>query len=103
MSINLDHMSYLVIRDHRDGALLPERMLADTDRATTIKDIASGQFGEVLEVVEWNPVERICRVVTADVMAEVAMLRDDDTPQLRHATQEQMWDWQRGHLTHEVA
>jgi hypothetical protein len=64
--INLDRMLYLVVSDHKDGPVIWEVSLSDMDLATVAKDIKSGQYRDVLAVLEINPVERICREVTRD-------------------------------------
>jgi len=57
-------MIYLVVSDHPTGPLIHETSLADTDRKTVAKDIADDQYGEIISVLELNPVEGICREVT---------------------------------------
>lgn len=69
--INLDRMFYLVIRDHRSGAFVPEQDVADLDRASVIKSIAEAQHDDVLAVIEFNPVERTSRIVTEDIALTV--------------------------------
>jgi hypothetical protein len=73
-ALNLDRMIYIVILDHRSGAFLPERNLADLDRKTTVQDIATGQIEDVIAVHEYNPIERTSRDVTDDIMREAAEL-----------------------------
>jgi len=66
-----DRMSYLVTVAHPRGDYLSERALSDLDRTTTVKDIADGQFTNVLQVIEFNPAEGICHDVTEDIAREV--------------------------------
>ena len=73
-----DQMIYLVIGTDKDGAYLPERKLSDLDRATTVKDIAAGQYEDLIQVIELNPVEGICRDVTEDIAWEVSALWSRD-------------------------
>jgi hypothetical protein len=73
-----DQMIYLVVTADQDGASLPERKLSDLDRATTVKDIASGQYEDLIQVIECNPVEGICRDVTEDIAWEVSALWSAD-------------------------
>jgi hypothetical protein len=82
-----DHMVYFVLCG--PGTWLPERKLSDMDRATTVRDIATGQFEGVVQVLECNPVEGICNDVTADMMRDAAffILSDLDYEDLN--------DWQR--------
>lgn len=67
-----DHMTYLVVCASRSGAAyIVEREVADCDKATTIKMIASGEFEGLAQVLECNPVEGTCRDVTADIARDV--------------------------------
>lgn len=66
-----DQMVYIVIVSHSGGDYLPEQNVAELDRATVIKDIADGQYDGLLQVLECNPVERICNDVTDDICREV--------------------------------
>lgn len=69
-----DHMAYIVLVAHQSGEYLPERNLSDLDRATTVKDIAAGQYEDLTQVIECNPAEGICRDVTEDIAWEVSAL-----------------------------
>ena len=71
-----DHMVYFVVCG--SGGYLPERKLSDLDRATTIRDIAKAQYEDVVQVLECNPVEGICRDVTEDIMNAVCERWADD-------------------------
>lgn len=71
--LNLDRMSYLILECDRAGNIwIAEREWADMDRATTVDDIASGQFENLVSVIEFNPVEHGSRDVTEDFASEVA-------------------------------
>jgi hypothetical protein len=61
-----DRMIYLVVS--HGGTITPERNVSDLDRATTIKDIAEGQFTDVVQVLEMNPTEGTCRDVTEEIL-----------------------------------
>lgn len=63
-----DRTVYFVLAKYRSGVAFAERDPADMDRATTIKDIASGQFEQVIQILECNPVEHICSDVTEEIM-----------------------------------
>jgi hypothetical protein len=89
MSPISDHMIYLVTVAHPGGAYMPERDVADLDRKTTVQDIATGQFEDVLQVIECNPVEKICHDVTEDIMREAA-----DSILAKNAYRD-LNDWQR--------
>jgi hypothetical protein len=89
--MNPDLMRYLVISGDSAGDYLPERRLCDLDRATTVADIATGQFGEVLHVIEFNIAEGIICDRTEDVLSEAEGLR---AAQPRHTGQDQI-DWLR--------
>lgn len=66
-----DRMIYLVVCRHHTGNFLPERETADLDRATTVRQIAEGQFSNVAQVIELNPVEHTSRDVSEDIAREV--------------------------------
>lgn len=82
-----DQMIYLLVAADKGGAYLPERKLSDLDRATTVKDIAAGQYEDLIQVIELNPVEGICRDVTEDMAWEVSAIWS--------ANGEPLSDWQR--------
>lgn len=68
-----DHNTFLILCRARSGALyLAERDLADCDRQSTIQQIASGEFPDLVQVLEFNPVEGWSRDVTEDVAMEVS-------------------------------
>jgi hypothetical protein len=102
MAIIKDRMIYVVVSAHKDGALLSERNVCDLDRATTIKDIATGQFGEVDQVLECNPVEGTCRDVTDDILTAVEAF-DSEDGLLHPHPQFAAWDHARDLRKHEVA
>lgn len=62
-----DHMAYIVLVAHRSGEYLPEQSVSELDRATVIKDIADGQYEDLRQVIEFNPVEHICNDVTEEI------------------------------------
>lgn len=66
-----DQMAYIVICSHKSGSYVPERNVSDMDRKTTIEDIAAGQFGGMLQVIEFNPDEHTSRDVTEDIARDV--------------------------------
>ncbi len=73
--MNLDRMSYLVLECDRAGNIwIAEREWSDMDRATTLDDIASGQFEDLVSVIEFNPVEHGSRDCTED-FARAVMTR----------------------------
>lgn len=67
-----DRMIYLVVSSHRTGNYLPERDTADLDHVTTVRDIATGQFASVVQVLD--PFEHTSRDVTEDIAREVMAL-----------------------------
>lgn len=79
-----DHMVYFVLCG--PGTYAPERNLSDMDRATTVRDIATGHFEGVVQVLECNPVEGICRDVTEEIMNAVCERWADDGDEIA--------DWQ---------
>lgn len=82
-----DQMIYLLVAADKGGAYLPERKLSDLDRATTVKDIADGQYEDLIQVIELNPVEGTCRDVTEDIAWEVSAIWS--------ANGEPLSDWQQ--------
>lgn len=103
MAIIKDRMIYVVVSARSDGAILPERNVCDLDRATTIKDIADGQFGEVDQVLELNPVEGTCRDVTGDILGEISNRRAWDAIDAALATQSIRFDHNQDHRKQVVA
>lgn len=89
-----DAMRYLVIASDPggDGEYLPERQLTDLSRTATVRDIANGQFGEVVHVIEFNIAERIIADCTEDILSEAA-LQSEAEPR---DPQDQI-DWLRDH------
>lgn len=78
-----DHMTYFVICKARSGgAYIVERDLSDCDRATTIADIARGEFDGFAQVLECNPVEGICRDTTEDIAWAVSAIWAGDNEPL---------------------
>jgi len=77
-----DQMIYLVAAGHKDGGYLPERKLSDLDRATTVKDVADGQYEDISQIIECNPVEGTCRDVTEDIAWEVSAIWSANGEQL---------------------
>ena len=82
-----DHMAYIVLVAHRSGEYLPEQNVSSLDRATVVKDVADGQYEDLIQVIELNPVEGTCRDVTEDIAWEVSALWSRDG--------EPLSDWQR--------
>ena len=69
-----DHMAYIVLVAHQSGEYLPEQSVSSLDRATVVKDIADGQYEDLIQVIELNPVEGTCRDVTEDIAWEVSAI-----------------------------
>lgn len=65
--MNADRMVYFILVAYKSGPAWTERAIEHTDRLTTIRDMAAGEFrGDVLKVLECNPVENICNDVTEE-------------------------------------
>jgi hypothetical protein len=78
MTINLDKMFVLIINDyHPHGIAFAETGLADATFQRACEDIASGQYGGVRAVIEFNPVEGTSRDITEEVMEVVREWRDE--------------------------
>jgi hypothetical protein len=66
----LDKDFYFVLADFRDGAAFRETE-EGIDHPTLIKDLLNGQYGQVLRVVAFNPVEGWSRDASEDVVLEL--------------------------------
>jgi hypothetical protein len=62
----LDRMFYLVISERRDGPIIYEIEPSRMDMSSVAKDIRDKQYGQVMHVIEFNPIEHICKDVTND-------------------------------------
>lgn len=70
MAINNDRQIFFVLCDFgRHGLEWVARDPANMTRRETIIDIQSGELRDVIQVLECNPVERICTDVTSEIMA----------------------------------
>ena len=79
--MTLDRMFYLVVSDHaKAGPLIFEVELSRMDRASVLTDISHGQYGAVLHILEFNPVEHICQEVTYDREFREAVDRRSEEP-----------------------
>jgi hypothetical protein len=67
---NPDRMIYFVLCRFNSGLAWAERDAGDTDKATTIHDIRSGELRNVVQVIELNHAEFTSRDVTEDILAE---------------------------------
>lgn len=71
----IDQTLYFVECDF--GRLGREFVAIDRDRnsrSSIIEDIASGEYRDVMTVLEMNPVEGRCRDVTNEILGEVSFL-----------------------------
>lgn len=66
----LDKDFYLVLEDFRTGASFRETD-EGIDHATLISDLLSGQYGQVLRIVAFNPIEGWSRDASEDVAREL--------------------------------
>lgn len=81
MTTTTNRVIYLVTCGHSDGAYMPERAVSDWNRATTVKDIADGQFKDLLHVLECNFVDP-CRDATKDIARDVMTVWADNAEPL---------------------
>ncbi len=66
-----DVFTYFVLADFgKAGIAWVERSVNDADRKTTVADITSGQWGDVMTILECNPAENICNDVTEELLRE---------------------------------
>ncbi len=71
--MNLDRQSFLIFEADRAGNIwIAEREWSDMDKQTTLEDVASGQFSDLVSVIEFNAFEHTSRDVTEDFAKEVA-------------------------------
>ena len=67
-----DRMFYFVMADFGDaGHAFVETDIARNSLRQVIVDIAKGEIGRPVQILECNPAERICNDVTQDVAREV--------------------------------
>jgi hypothetical protein len=66
----LDRDFYVVLEDFRGGAAFRETD-EGTDYPTMIKDLLAGQYGNVLRLVAFNPVEGWSRDASEDIAEEL--------------------------------
>jgi hypothetical protein len=57
-------MFFLVISDHPSGPYVPETDLADMTLVNVTKDLVAGQYAAPIHIIEFNPVEHLCRECT---------------------------------------
>jgi hypothetical protein len=70
-------MFYLVVSSHHEGPIVWEIQLHRMDRGTVTEDLINKQYDEVLAVIEFNPVERLCRDCTDEFREIVDRPADD--------------------------
>jgi hypothetical protein len=73
-TFNADRSFFNVICLYRSGLALGTDQLLD--RAEVIDWIATGQFTDIVRIVELNPAEGWSRDVTGDVMADANIARE---------------------------
>jgi hypothetical protein len=61
-----DHPMYFVVVAHRGGPYVPETDLDRTSLVAVRQDIKSGQYENLLAVIEIDPVTHTCREATHD-------------------------------------
>jgi hypothetical protein len=76
MSSIKDRMVYVVIVAHESGDFIPEQPVS-VDRKIVVRDIANGQYEELVQVLECNPVEHICDDKTEDIAWAVSAIWAD--------------------------
>ncbi|MCP1741689.1 hypothetical protein ABIF65_003862 [Bradyrhizobium japonicum] len=69
-SDRLDKDFYLVLEEFRDGAAFCETD-EGIDHSTLINDLLAGQYGQVLRVVAFNPIEGWSRDASEDIAHEL--------------------------------
>jgi hypothetical protein len=96
-----DMFTYFVLADFgRAGVAWVERSTNDADRRTTVADITSGQWGDVVTILECIPVENVCNDVTEELLREAGLW---DEPLEPIDPQAARWDHARDLRKHKVA
>jgi hypothetical protein len=71
MPVKLDRDRFLVISDLDGPTILEVDDIDRMDAVSVTKDILTGQFGDVIAVIEFNPAEHTCRDVTHDFQTAI--------------------------------
>jgi hypothetical protein len=72
MGLITDRMLYFVLADYGDrGHAFVETDIARNSLRQVIVDIAKGEIGRPVQILECNPAERICNDVTESIAKEV--------------------------------
>lgn len=95
MTFNADRLRYLVICSDKGEHYVPERELSEMDSKTTLKDIAAGEWTNLVSVLSFNPVEHLCSDVTDIFVAAVVNLWADSG--------EPLTEWQRDFVEQHVS
>lgn len=96
-----DVFTYFVLADFgKAGVAWVERSANDADRRTTLADITSGQWSDVVTILECNPVENVCNDVTEELLREAGVW---DEPLEPIDAQAARWDHARDLRKHRVA
>jgi len=74
--VRFDRDFYLVISDLDGPTILEVDDLSRMDVVTVTKDIVSGQYGDVIAVIQFNPNEYTCRDVTHDFQTAIDDYRE---------------------------
>jgi hypothetical protein len=83
----LDRDIYLVLEDFRQGAAWRETDEGDTDFPTLVNDLLSGQYGQPLRVVAFNPAEGWSRDASEEVAQELARRAAEEGREISEALQ----------------
>jgi hypothetical protein len=67
----MPHPLYFIIQGHKISPYVAERDVSDMDRATTIRQIAEGQFENLRSVLELDLEKNTARDVTREMAGEV--------------------------------
>ncbi len=92
---NLDRQLYMVICSDKGEHYVAERELSEMDSGTTLKDIAAGEWTNLVSVIVFNPVEHICSDVTREFAnAVMGLWADRDEP---------LTDWQKDFIQQHIS
>ena len=81
---------YIVFERHISGDYTADQRTSEMDRATVVKEIAQGQYEDIVRVLEIDPANGTCRDATKDIAIDVCEIWSDRGGEL--------FDWERDFL-----
>jgi hypothetical protein len=62
----LDRILYVIIEESGDEPYVTETPVSRMGLVNVLRDIRQGQYGEILHIIEINPIHHLCREATDD-------------------------------------